>query len=245
MTSAATAAPVPHGFPNRGWLESASDLHALIKGHSDILVSVSPAEFQFGTDELAQVLLKIGAWGTQFTHQPVWVGDTSLRKGGKLALHMTHQRGLDADIAYLVRSHRLSGHRSKKYHDRFTEQFGVGGKGFENFDLESTYQLLGKILREVSVLRIFVGCGIYDALEKYDRGQSASIMAKIFAQKGHEDHFHLRLKCPASAKDCSEDWWEGKAPAHPRKKKKKERPKVGPDGKWRDCARERARLGWG
>ncbi len=212
---------VPTGQPNRGALQDGENINTLIKSHPDVLHSVSPAEYQYGTTQMADTILSIGNWAKEFNRQPVWVGDISKKGGGKLAQHKTHQRGLDADVAYLVYQHQLSGHRSDKFNDRFTEQFGLKGQLGNNFDIESNYSLFEKLFHEPTTFKIFVGCGIYDALEAYDKKKPSSIMKHIFAEKGHEDHFHIRLKCPKEATDCSEQWWDDPN-AKPRKKKPKD-----------------------
>lgn len=227
----AWAAAVPSGFPNKGALESGENLYKVIKDHSDILRSASPEEYQYGTAPMADTILSIGTWAKEFKRTPVWVGDISKKGGGRLAQHLTHQRGLDADIAYLVRERKTAGHRAQKFHDRFTEQFGLHGKLEANFDLESNYALFERLLNDPGAMKIFVGCGIYEALEAYDKTKPKSIMNHIFAEKGHEDHFHLRIRCPAGLPDCSEEWWAD--PNRPPSKKKTTRKLV--NGKYRNC----------
>ncbi len=227
----AFANPIPSGYPNKGTLQQGQALFKLIKEHPDSVVSVSPPEFQYGSAQMGDAILNIGTWAMALQHQPVWIGDISKKQGGQLARHLTHQRGLDADIGYLVHTHKLTGHRAKKFHDRFTEQFGLEGKLGENFDLESNYQLLAHIVQKLDVTSVYVGCGIYDAIETYDKNQPTSIMQHIFAQKGHEDHFHLRLKCPSDAPACSNQWWVDPLKRH----KKKKHYSDSPSGKYRDC----------
>ncbi|HAZ13208.1 MAG: hypothetical protein A2X86_16105 [Bdellovibrionales bacterium GWA2_49_15] len=225
------ANPIPLGHPNKGRLEFGRNLSRLIKENSEILRSVSPIEFQYGTSQMAAALLEIGTWGSALQRVPVWIGDISKKQGRKLAQHLTHQRGLDADIAYLVHVPKMTGHRFNKFHNRFTEQFGLQGKLGENFDLEANYQLLGHIVAELEVTSVYVGCGIYDALETHDKKQTVSIMKNIFAQKGHEDHFHLRLKCPQGVPQCSNNWWTDPSKTH----KKKKKHSASASEKYRDC----------
>src|SRR3712207_2474372 len=80
----AFANSIPTGYPNKGVLEKAVNLTDLIQKNRAILESVSPSEFQFGTQEMANALLEIGAWGAALQKHPVRVGDVSMRKGGKL-----------------------------------------------------------------------------------------------------------------------------------------------------------------
>lgn len=235
-TAVASSAPVPGGYPNRGTLQGAISLAPLIHEHGRELRSVSPPEFQYGTQQMARLLVDIGQWGEASQKQPVWIGDISLKRGGQLARHLTHQRGLDADIAYLVREHKVTGQRAKRFHDRFTEQFGVSPKqGLgKNFDLAANYRLFTQVIAHHEVDAIFVGCAIFDALEAYDRTQSASILSKIYAEKGHEDHFHVRIKCPAGLAGCSDDWWMDPA-KKPRPRKERAEPVRDSVGKIKHC----------
>lgn len=226
------AAPIPAGHPNKGTLDSALNLSKLIKENKKILASVSPEEFQYGTTQMDNALKSIGNWGLALQGLPVLIGDISKKQGGKIARHLTHQRGLDADIAYLVHAQKKTGHRAKKFHNRFTEQFGMNGKLGDNFALESNFQLFKNIFQNLEVKSIYVGCEIYDALLAFaakEENRPNSIMEHIYAQKGHEDHFHLRLSCPKDAPDCSNKWWTD--PTQPPKAKKEH-----PSGhKFRDC----------
>lgn len=222
------ASPQPSGFPNRGALTDARNIYKFIKTRRDILKSVSPEAHQFGTDELASALEKMGMWAKEMGMAPMWIGDISFKTGGKLAQHMTHQRGLDVDIAYIVPKHKTFGHRSIRFHNRFTQKWQTMKDVEKDFPLKENYALLKQVVRNLDVGAVYVGCSIYDALEKFDRTQSDSILKRIYAQKGHEDHFHLRMRCPANAKDCDNHWW-----VDPNKPEKKD--KVDANGKYREC----------
>lgn len=225
------AESVPSGFPNKGSLAGSRDLYEFIQQRPQILKSVSPREFQFGSDQMAAALEKIGSWAQEIGRAPVWVGDISKKEGGKIALHLTHQRGLDADIGYLVVEKKNTGHRAEKFHNRFSQKWQLPEEVERDFALENNYRLLKNVVSNLDVGAVFVGCAIYDALERYDKKHSPSILEKVYAQKGHEDHFHLRIKCPKELIDCSEKWWLDPAP--PQKKKKRNGEMV--NGKWREC----------
>lgn len=220
---------VPAGHPNKGTLRHARDLHAHIKKFPHALKSASPREFQFGTHFMAIALEKIGSWAIELGHAPVHIGDISLKNGGKLARHLTHQRGLDADIAYLSPEPKTPGHRADRFHNRFLKKWQTPEEVAFDFPLEANYALIKNVIQHLDVAQVFVGCSIFDALEKHDKKQPISILDQITAQKGHEDHFHIRIRCPEELAECSNKWW-----IDPSQPKKKDRGTV-VNGKWRDC----------
>jgi hypothetical protein len=60
-------------------------------------------------------------------------------------------------------------------------------------------------------------------------------MKKIYAQRGHEDHFHVRIACPEGVQGCTNDWLEEPAPKNAKAKKPDPGRTMGADGKWRYC----------
>jgi penicillin-insensitive murein endopeptidase len=195
------------GTYNRGKMDKSLSLFQIFKSHGELVTSVSPEGFQFGTPEMGDALLRIGSWAQELTHKPLKIGDISIRRGGKMAQHTTHQIGLDADIGYLTASPSNTGHRFKRFHNRFTEVFEKHRKTTGNFDVALNYPLFKKIVDELPVKTILVGCGILNDLKTYDDQQPGSIMKKVRGHALHTDHFHMRLHCPQADKNCSEKWW--------------------------------------
>ncbi len=170
----------------------------------------------------------MGKWKKKEGFGPLLVGDTSKKGGGKLARHMTHQMGLDADIAYISHRRKTQGHRWKHFHNRFTEKFEIKNKLSKNFDVASNYELFKYISSKMDVRAIFVSCRMIQAFDAYDKKFQVKVagpvvprslfLEKIRPSSGHEDHFHLSLSCPKEAKNCTHSWWRD-----PNKKKRKKK----------------------
>jgi peptidoglycan hydrolase-like protein with peptidoglycan-binding domain len=85
-----------------------------------------PASRQFGTKQTIDALLAIGRrWVAAYPNGPrIGIGEISLRGGGKMPGHVSHQRGVDADI-HLMRndgSEDRTTYRSASYSRALTQQ---------------------------------------------------------------------------------------------------------------------------
>lgn len=164
------------------------------------------------------------------------VGDLGQPRGGPtLSGHRSHQTGLDADIWFLlspVAAQRILSHNER-------EDWGAPSVVDTVTDIIDPEQWTFKqelILKTAAqmpeVERIFVNASIKRELCK--KFKSSAWLGKIRPWFKHDDHFHVRLKCPAGSPDCqsqdsvpsgdgcdaSLDWWfsaEAKAPAKPGK----------------------------
>ena len=173
---------------------------------------LSPASYEYGTLALFETIESISQylnaqWGQRFHVQ---LGDTALERGGKIARHVAHQNGLDADIAYLAIRARQVGHRSEKFNNRFRQEYVANGKLDANFDLESNYRLLKHIANTNQVSHIFVGCTIKHAFQNFHvAGENAAerdvLLKHLVVNPHHDDHFHIRVRCPAGATQCEND----------------------------------------
>lgn len=129
------------------------------------------------------------------------VGDMSMPRGGPMPFgHASHQVGLDVDIWYRpMPDHELS---PQEREDIPMESFlsdpahvnpQVWTPGYE--------KLLRRAASYPEVARIFVNPAIKKWLcetVKDDR----KFLLKIMAIGGHDDHFHVRLVCPADNPGC-------------------------------------------
>ncbi len=135
---------------------------------------------------------------------PVVVGDLSRRGGGRLRPHHSHRSGRDVDIGYYARDNRpLRGF------ERMSE---------ETLDADKTWYLLERLLASGQVEYIFVDYelqgALYDAARRAGWPQAA--LAGIFQfprgssvrrgiirhARGHDDHFHVRFRCPEGDGAC-------------------------------------------
>lgn len=139
------------------------------------------------------------------------VGDISSRKGGKLSLHKSHQSGRDVDLGFYFTR------RPKGYPKSFIE----GTR--KNLDMRANWALfkafadtadapsgVEKIFLDYELQEVFykwaqerkVKKKTLDKMFQYPHGRGAS--RGIFRHEpGHDDHIHVRFKCPQGDKACN------------------------------------------
>jgi penicillin-insensitive murein DD-endopeptidase len=165
------------------------------------------------------------------------VGDISQPRGGPmLSGHASHQIGLDVDIWF-----RPSPQRRLSMSERETlnSESVVKGPFQLNQDVwrEEHARLLKRAASYSNVARIFVHPTIKKELCRW-AGDDRVWLRKIRAWYGHDDHFHVRLKCPGNESPCinqdqppegdgcGEDlaWWLSAEPYQPRPAAAKPKP---------------------
>jgi penicillin-insensitive murein endopeptidase len=129
------------------------------------------------------------------------VGDMSMPRGGPMPFgHASHQVGLDVDIWYKPMPERqLTAEEREKIP---METFLLDGGHVDPKVWSPDYaKLLRRAVSYPEVARIFVNPAIKKWLcdnVKEDR----AFLRKITPIMGHDDHFHVRLVCPADNPGC-------------------------------------------
>ena len=129
------------------------------------------------------------------------VGDMSLPRGGPMPFgHASHQVGLDVDIWYKpMPDHELTSEEREKIP---MESFLLDPGHVNPAMWKPEYsKLLRRAVSYPEVSRIFVNPAIKKWLcdnVKEDR----AFLRKIHPIMGHDDHFHVRLVCPADNPGC-------------------------------------------
>jgi penicillin-insensitive murein endopeptidase len=177
----------------------------------------------YGHPDLIHFIEKLGQTSATERWGVLLIGDLGQPRGGPtLTGHRSHQTGLDVDIWYLLSQE--AGARSLSLDER--ETWGAPSVLAVKSDAvdASRWSLANEKILEVAarmpeVERIFVNPGV-------KRQLCASRTAHDWLRKirpwwGHDDHFHVRLKCPAGNSQCqgqelipegdgcdaSLDWW--------------------------------------
>jgi penicillin-insensitive murein endopeptidase len=215
------------GRHNRGRLLRSHELH-----ESETLRFKTPhSEAHFGTDELVGLLerasraVAIASPGERLT-----IGDLSRRGGGRFSPHRSHQSGRDADVGFYV----FDGDRHPLDLDRFFDfrrDGTVRGHDELHYDFVRNWQLVEALVTdEVPVQWIFIERGLrgYLLQEGARLGASPEVLAHaeaILSQPSrggrHNDHFHVRIYCPAADHPrCLDDppihpWMAGAPPVAP------------------------------
>ena len=133
------------------------------------------------------------------------IGDLGQPRGGPTPSgHRSHQTGLDVDIWYLLSQQAAS--RNLEFNERETwgapSVLVAKSDAINDNQWSSTHEkILEAAARRPEVDRIFVNPSIKRLL--CTRKSSHSWLKKIRPWWGHDDHFHVRLKCPLNNKNCT------------------------------------------
>ena len=162
----------------------------------------------FGHPELADYIERLGGRAHAAELPVFYVGDMAQPRGGPLPSgHASHQTGLDVDIWFTLEPKRwlpswaredldLPSMLKASYHAIDATRFGV-----------KQVRLLRLAASDPRVDRIFVNPVIKDALCRGVGGArrgDVSWLARVRPWFGHDEHFHVRLHCPAGSTDCEQ-----------------------------------------
>jgi penicillin-insensitive murein endopeptidase len=158
----------------------------------------------------------------------ILVGDLSQPRGGpSLTGHMSHQTGLDADIWFSQPKEPSA--NLTLYERESVSALSVLGREKNELNAETWTPREKKILQMAAqnegVDRIFVTPWVKRDLCSSVKGKAW--LGKLRPWWGHDDHFHVRLKCPQGSQKCvtqapvsagdgcdaSLDWWFSKEAA--------------------------------
>jgi penicillin-insensitive murein endopeptidase len=158
----------------------------------------------FGHPLLVRYVQELGAAVEQQGLGRLLIGDLAQPRGGPMPFgHRSHQNGLDADIWFWLPGDgvMLSA----------TEREAVGAPsmlsaGSRVLDAQQWSQRQAEVLKLAigfdMVARVFVNPAIKMALCEQFPG--ASWLQKLRPWWGHDDHFHVRLRCPAGQPGCQD-----------------------------------------
>lgn len=205
------------GAPNKGKLEGA----VLLKGTKHL--KNRKGSHSWGTPELVHLLRRAAAEvAKKHKGSELLVGDLSGRTGGFLEKHNSHQSGRDADVAFYVMNSKGKPIATKRF-------IAFDGSGHARdvdwalFDDARNWDLVEALLKDekANVRYLFIADFLRARLLKYAAShhatremieKAAAAMMSPADADVHDDHFHVRIRCPASArpaeasgKECIED----------------------------------------
>ncbi|MDD2761086.1 MAG: penicillin-insensitive murein endopeptidase [Methylomonas sp.] len=135
------------------------------------------------------------------------VGDLGQPRGGPTPSgHRSHQTGLDVDIWFLTLSQ--SNNRLLTEHEREVWRApsmikADSGKIDHEQWTDADAKILQMAASQPEVDRVFVNPGIKRELCERNADLSAAWLRKIRPWWKHDDHFHVRLKCPDGNSHCN------------------------------------------
>ncbi len=204
------AAPLPGparviGGAAHGCIAGAPELPPDGPGYEAIRLS---RHRNFGHPDLIAFVERLGRHAQTAGLPVFYIGDMAQPRGGPLPFgHASHQTGIDVDVwftlapkPYLPPAQReevdLPSMLLANYHEIDPQRFG-----------DKQVELLRLAASDPAVERIFVNAVIKEALCHRMIGTAPSERAwleRIRPWYGHDEHFHVRLRCPEGSPDCEE-----------------------------------------
>ena len=197
-----TAGPaIPVGGYSKGCIAGAVQLPADGPGWQAMRLS---RDRRWGDPVLVRYIEALAQAVQQDGWPGLLVGDMGQPRGGPMKSgHASHQIGLDVDLWFQP----TPGHTLSAAERENLSAISVLRKGTRNVDPkqfgEGQRMLLYRAARLAGVARIFVAPGIKKALCAIN-WRDRSFLNKIRPWYGHDDHFHVRLACPAGSAYCKD-----------------------------------------
>jgi penicillin-insensitive murein DD-endopeptidase len=157
----------------------------------------------FGHPSLVRYIETLGRTSAAAGLPPFYVGDMAQPRGGPLPFgHASHQTGLDVDIWFALQAKPALPPEAREavdlpsmllanYREIDPRRFGV-----------RQIELLRLAASAPEVERIFVNPVIKAALCRRAKDGDRAWLGRIRPWFGHDEHFHVRLKCPADSPEC-------------------------------------------
>lgn len=196
------------GFYSQGYLESDAAIDGKEAGLLKLFVE---RDRRYGNEVMIDTLKKLGAAYVASSHgvfERIQIGDIAQYGGGPITRHASHQTGLDADIVFLRRDHRETD-PSRGFNASFDELFVSDHRVTSNFDTERMWWVFRWLNRTRLVDRIFVDpqikrhfCNLANTLPTSSDSEKIAVLRQLRPLAKHDDHFHLRLKCPPQDTEC-------------------------------------------
>ena len=148
---------------------------------------------------------------TEFGWKGLYIGDLGNPRGGPTPYgHAAHQVGLEVDIKFKKpKSLNLSlqeSHNDHRYGKPLFKEQNVVSKNQKNVNSNWTREhmnILKVAAQDERVNKIFVNAAIKVWMCKNAGSEDRSWLMKIRPERGHSEHFHVRLKCPEGSPNCT------------------------------------------
>lgn len=158
----------------------------------------------WGHPELVKFLERFAPLAAKATGwHGILVGDMAQPRGGPLPFgHMSHQIGLDVDIWFMpMPDHVLSKEEREK-----TSAINLVANDWKHVNPKtwspSDVAFIRTAAEQPEVERVLVNAAIKKEMCRMQGDKHPSWMDKVRPWYGHNDHIHVRLKCPADSPNC-------------------------------------------
>ena len=164
----------------------------------------------WGHPTLIDFTKELSVKATQFGWKGLYIGDLGNPRGGPTPYgHAAHQVGLEVDIKFKKpKSLNLSinnSHNDHRYGKPYFKELNVVAKNQKNVNSNWTREhmdILKIAAKDERVNKIFVNAAIKVWMCKNAGSEDRSWLMKIRPERGHSEHFHIRLKCPQGSSNC-------------------------------------------
>jgi penicillin-insensitive murein DD-endopeptidase len=158
----------------------------------------------FGHPDIIDFIRRLGAETTAAGLPRFRVGDMAQARGGPLPYgHLSHQTGLDADIWFTFDTGPVP--PAPRDFAELGSMLDKDGRIDPQHFGPDQVRLLQLAAGDARIDRLFVNPAIKRALCQGFGGAAADGTAwlhRVSPWWGHDDHFHVRLHCPADSPDC-------------------------------------------
>ena len=194
------------GSPNEGHLEGGSRIEG---SRAMRIVGAN----RWGLPELVGLLDRAAKKVAEtYPGSVMTVGDLSKKGGGDIGGHHSHESGRDADVGFYL----VDGKGKQVLAPRFAvidEEGRARGMGKTRFDDARNWALVESLVMDprARVLQVFVANHLRTRLLEYAaregasprvRDRAAELMLQPHHALPHDNHFHVRVACPKSERDC-------------------------------------------
>lgn len=196
LSSPSAGPPRSIGLPGSGCLQGA----AVLPVHDRRYVLVRPERKRnFGHPDLVAYVRDVAAAAHKQKLGPLYVGDLGQVRGGPTPTgHRSHQNGLDVDLWYGPPAKPVEPGKSPTPPSVVDLRTNAMLPAW-NRRAASLVELAAS---RPSVDRIFVHPAVKRALCQ-DKARRGAWLGRVRPWWGHQDHLHVRLRCPENSPDCT------------------------------------------
>ena len=196
------------GKPDGGRLVNAANIYDYTQKNENVGFQIlyPSRNMHFGTNSMLDMLIQLGKFSLKFMNGYVLSVNAISAKYGGGSGHLSHQTGIDADIAYFFNKPELQ--------KKFTPA-AVRGQPRAEWMIEEQWKLFKYAVKSTKVDRIFIDTVLKKSLcefatrngELKEGGSSSEAFQTLRVLnywKGHVNHFHLRIRqdCPPKEPRC-------------------------------------------
>ena len=180
-----------------------------------VMAHDAPGDVRWGLSPLVSMIDRAARTVTKkFPGSVLEVGHLSRSGGGDVGDHASHESGRDADLAFYVKNSE----GKQVFSDSMVKFAGDGTASTwpgARFDDARNWTLISSIVQDnANVTHIFVSSPLRARLLAYAakvgapesvRARAAELMMQPHGSLPHDDHFHVRIGCPAGQRACIEN----------------------------------------